>query len=384
MLKSLFLSLAIALEARALILIPELTGPHKVGSTVLELVDYGRLDRFAPTPQPRDLVVSLFYPTNLDKDCVLAPQFPKLTAAGIAAMFNTSTAAVEDITTRSCLHAPLSRPDLPLLLVGPGLGNSRLFYSDMAEELASYGWNVVTVDHPYDSIIVEFPDGRVVVPEDSPVATNASLEEFLDLRVEDLSFVLDALANSSITSQIPGLGGASCPRTHAREIETSKPKLRTNGVGCFGHSFGGASSLQLIHDDERCVVGANFDGAVFGSVIPEGIDKPFLFLGRPDHNRNIDDTWAAAWPNLRGFKREYTVNGTTHADFTDLPLFRDLLGDQFPESLGQTLGNITGARILDVQTAFVGALFDRFLKGKGGELLDDKKLTKWPEVALVK
>ncbi|KAI3325994.1 Alpha/Beta hydrolase protein [Xylariaceae sp. AK1471] len=375
MLLSFFLSMAFALEARALALVPELTGPHKVGTTVLELVDSSRLDPFAPTPQPRDLVVSLFYPTKSHpkhtRNCTLAPQFPKVTAARIDAMFNATSSLAESIITRSCTDSPLSWPDLPLILLGPGLGTSRLFYSDMAEDLASHGWNVVTVDHTYDSCIVEFPDGRVVYPSDSPVAANATLEQYLDIRVKDLKFVLDSLANSSVTSRIPGLGRASSG-------------LKTKKVGCFGHSFGGASSLQLIHDDKRCVVGANLDGGLFGSVIQEGTDVPFLFFGRPDHNRHTDDTWAAAWTNLRGFKREYIVNGTTHGDFSDLPIYRDLLGDQFPEALAQSLGNITGARILDIETTFVGALFDRFLKGHGGELLDGKGMKNWPEVTLVK
>ncbi|KAI0509409.1 platelet-activating factor acetylhydrolase [Xylaria bambusicola] len=373
----------VAEEAKAKLLVPALTGPHKVGTTVLELVDYSRQDPFAPTPGPRDLVVSLFYPTDKNvKNCKLAPQFPPATAAALDVQINNPGAA-EMITTRSCLNSPMARPDLPLLLLGPGLGTTRLFHSDMAGEIASHGWNVVTVDHPYDSLIVEYPDGRVVFPADSPTANgtvdDALLLQFLDARVKDMQFVLNSLSNSSVTSQIPGLGyQSSSSRSNNHSVR--KSKLRTDKVGVFGHSFGGAAALQLLKDDKRFHVGADLDGGVYGTVVKEGTDSPFLFIRAPGHTHITDPSWADAWPNLRGFKREYSVNGTVHGSFTDLPIFRDLVG---PEGLGDyadQTGTIGGSRLLKIETALLGALFDRFLKGHGGELLDGKGLSCYPEV----
>ncbi|KAI1200342.1 platelet-activating factor acetylhydrolase [Nemania serpens] len=384
MLQSALLSLALALGANARVLVPELTGPHKVGTTVLELIDRSRQDPFIPTPQSRDLVVSLFYPTygrpEDARNCTLAPQFPPATAAALDVFINNPGLA-ETIVTRSCVGRPLSRPDLPLLLVSPGLGNSRLFYSDLAAEMASQGWNVVTVDHPYDSSVVEYPDGRVVFPEDSPTAPNATLEEYLDARVKDMIFVLDSLADPSITSRIPGLGAPSTyPGINSRNAP--KRKLRTDKVGAFGHSFGGATSLQLLRDDKRFHVGSDLDGGVYGDVVQKGTDSPFLYLRAQNHTHVSDPTWAEAWPNLRGFKREYSIHAAAHATFTDLNVFADLVGDQALGEYGEALGNVTGTRMFAIETAFLGALFDRFLKGHGGELLDGKGMKHWPEVTL--
>ncbi|KAI1420560.1 platelet-activating factor acetylhydrolase [Xylaria sp. FL1777] len=382
MLQSVLVSLAFVLEARVKILVPQLTGPYNVGTTVLELVDYSRQDPFAPTPQPRDLVVSLFYPTESHskrvKNCTLAPQFPPATAAALDTLLNT-TGLAETITTRSCLDSPLSRPDLPLLFLDPGLGNPRLVYSDMAEQIASQGWNVVTVDHPYDSFIVEYPDGRTVFSEDPTTANitdDAYLLKYLDARVKDIRFILDSLTNSSATSQIPGLAYRSSPKP------PFKSKLRTDKVGVFGHSFGGAAALQLLKDDKRFHVGADLDGAVYGTVVQEGTDSPFLYLRAPNHTHITDPTWAEAWPNLRGFKREYSINGTEHSSFTDIPIFREVIGDQALGDFAGEAGTIKGARIFAIETAFLGALFDRFLKGHGGGLLDGKGLDCWPEVTL--
>ncbi|KAI1331861.1 platelet-activating factor acetylhydrolase [Xylariaceae sp. FL0255] len=363
--------LPLASAIGSMILVPDITGPYKVGTTVLELIDFSRQDPYAPTSQPRSLVVSLFYPTH---DCVasngdykLAPQFPPQTAKILDKTYNAPGVA-ENIFTRSYLNAPLAQPELPFLLYGPGLGTPRLFYSDFAADLASYGWNVITVDHPYDSPFVEYPDGRLVLASESPNVDNATMEDLLYTRVADISFVLDSMANSTIVSSIPGLN--------------STTKLQTHSAGVFGHSFGGATALQVMSNDTRFKAGADLDGAIYGSVVEGGTDRPFLMFGRPDHNETTDPTWAAVWPNIRGLKRLYAVNGTGHYSYSDLPGFRDILGRFFPPSLEKNLGSMNGSRIMDIERAFLEALFSRYLKGSGGELLDGKGLEMWPEVTL--
>ncbi|KAI1130664.1 hypothetical protein F5Y10DRAFT_235302 [Nemania abortiva] len=371
--KSIFCFFALALRASAASLapLPELKGPYKVGTSALELVDFSRTDPFAPTVQPRKLAISLFYPTDgeagLHEDCTQALQFPPLTAAYIDGVYNDTNASAERILTQSCLDAPLSHPELPLLLFGPGLGNSRTFYSAELEEIASHGWNIVSVDHPYDAGIVEYPDGRAVYAKDS-IVVNGTADLYLSVRVADMSFVLDALSSPSTVSQIAGLSGTTT-------------KLHTDKVGVFGHSFGGATALQLLLNDTRFAVGANFDGILFGSVIEAGTDSPFVLFGT--NPRMEDDTWTTAWANLRGFKRQYGVAETEHGAFTDFPIIRDVLGADSPPLLDTGLGTIAGERIIDIETAYMNALFGRFLKGEEGALLDGEGAQDWPEVSLI-
>ncbi|KAI0533519.1 hypothetical protein GGR58DRAFT_516842 [Xylaria digitata] len=348
-------SLILALQASAasVVPLPKLKGPYKVGTSVLELIDSSRTDPFAPTIQPRDLVISLFYPTESKAECNLALQFPPLTAAYIDEVYNDTKASAERILTQSCLDSPLSHPELPLLLFGPGLGNYRTYYSAELEEIASHGWNIVSVDHPYDARVVEWPNGHAVYAKDSAI-TNATSGMYLDVRVADMKFVLDALSDHSTVSRIPG--------------PNATVSLPTDKVGAFGHSFGDATSLQLLLNDTRFAVGANHDGILFGSVIEEGTDSPFILFGTSP--RMEDDTWTAAWENLRGFKRQYGVNNTEHGAFTDFPIIRDVLGEDSPPLLDNGLGTIAGQRIIDIEFAYMNALFGRFLKGEGGELLD--------------
>src|SRR5207249_12323590 len=55
-------------------------------------------------------------------------------------------------------------------------------------------------------------------------------------------------------------------------------RLDMSRVGVFGHSLGGATAAQFCHDDSRCKAGIDVDGAPLGSVIRDGIPRPFMFL----------------------------------------------------------------------------------------------------------
>ena len=46
-------------------------------------------------------------------------------------------------------------------------------------------------------------------------------------------------------------------------------------VGVFGHSLGGATAAQLMHDDRRVRAGIDLDGTLYGPVTTAGLDRPF-------------------------------------------------------------------------------------------------------------
>ena len=70
-------------------------------------------------------------------------------------------------------------------------------------------------------------------------------------------------------------------------------RLDMQRVGVFGHSLGGATSLQFCHDDARCKAGIDLDGAPLGRVITEGLTQPFMFL-LSDHRNESDAEKVAA------------------------------------------------------------------------------------------
>jgi hypothetical protein len=84
----------------------------------------------------------------------------------------------------------------PVILFSPALGTSRLLYSALLQWIASAGFTVIALDHPYDADIVEFPDGALITSAN--ITTDAQLAVALKSRVQDSSFVLDQLSLGSI------------------------------------------------------------------------------------------------------------------------------------------------------------------------------------------
>lgn len=256
--------------------------------------------------------------------------------------------------------------EYPLVLFSSGLGNLRLFYSAMAQQIASQGYVVVTIDHTYDAGIVVFPDNTTVLAAN--ITSDEQIVEDLEVRVKDVSFVLDQLSGGLI---VPGLeNGCS---------------IDTKRVGIFGHSLGGATAASAILADSRLAGGMNLDGTLFGPLSSPSpsvsINKPFVIFAHEGKNTTTDVSWAAFWPKLTGFKRLLELKGSAHGTFTDLPDVVDVLGlsSILPPEVAELLGTIDGTRAMAVIGAYVGTFFDFVLKGKKIGLLD-RPSKEWPEV----
>ncbi|CAK7213842.1 hypothetical protein SEUCBS140593_001982 [Sporothrix eucalyptigena] len=308
-------------------------------------------------------MVSVFYPTANESvhsgKYSRAPYFPSaLTAAAFSSYLGNSS-DVLNITTRAYEGTPFADSvpigqlkdapaGAPVLLFSHGLGASRFLYSTQLADLASQGWVVVAPDHPYDALITEFDDGTVVRMPDSVLDNFPSqMPVLVDTRVRDLEFIATAIRNSTVLAQ---LGHTS---------------LNTSSIGVLGHSLGGNTAAQSVSNSSFFSCGANFDGGIFGPVATVGLDKPFLEVGAANHNQTTDATFSNFWGHLRGFRREYTVNGTVHPSFMDLPVLLSVLGDAVPASLRNESGTIPAARLLQIETKLIDAFFQCCLLGSG-------------------
>lgn len=186
--------------------------------------------------------------------------------------------------------------------------------------------------------------------------------------MEDISFVLDQLSQPSISSRLlPGLD---------RTIDICK-------VGVFGHSLGGATAAQVLLSDPRFMGGINLDGTFFGSVINTGFAKPFAIFAHEGKNLTTDATWTTLWPHLKGYKREFLLNGSTHGTFTDLPQVADLIGlrAKYPQEVAELLGSTLGNRASEIIGTYVSSFFDLILKGRESSLLNQPSKD-FPEIAI--
>jgi pimeloyl-ACP methyl ester carboxylesterase len=330
--------------------------------TTASLTDPDRLDPFAKDGRLRSIMVSAFSPVPNCRKKKIEPYMPPATAAFQGEKFaayglpNGSFPSFELETCDSSLsrHRGRSQP-FPLVLFSGALGTSRMLYGSMLQSIAAAGYLVVSVDHPYDADIVEFPNGTVITGLD--LETDADIELTLTTRVEDMAFMYKQSANTSV---INGLflshGPADCKRETA----------------LIGHSLGGATAAAAMLQMPSIRGGLNIDGTMFGPVLEKGIDRPFMLIGHENKTQETDPSWKSVWPHLTAWKKEFEVKGAAHYGFSDLPLITSVLGlqDMLPVEVEGVLGMIEGHRMMNITVAYVTAFLDMLLKSGSGKLLN--------------
>jgi len=339
--------------------LPHPRGPLPVAATALHLVDRSRLDPWVPKPGHRELMVSMFYPTY----STTGPRAKYMTAAESEAIIDAQRQGGEipdDIpgTILSTVDSHVVRDTFPLprlggrplIVLSPGFSMSRSSLTGLASHLASRGYVVAAIDHAHESLGIEMPDERLVT------CAACDTENFANVppgRSEDVSFVLDRLFS---------------PRSawsHSWMIDRDR-------IGVAGHSIGGNSAASVLQEDPRVDAGVNLDGTFFDR-LDGAIDRPFMMIGtRQLHTPGGGDpSWPRAWRKLRGPRYWFTVRGSNHGSFTDFPVLT--------EQAGVEPGALPGQRSMRLTRAYVGAFFDRHLRGLDRPVLDDESPA-WPEV----
>ncbi|MEV7531685.1 alpha/beta hydrolase family protein [Streptomyces hydrogenans] len=326
--------------------LPVPTGPHPVGSTVLPLVDRSRTDPWVPTADGRRLMVTLHYPAARPGGGARAPYATREEARRLAEGLGVGAAMPADVLAATRTH---SRSDVrpapgrrPLVLLSPGFSVSRWTLTHLAEELASRGYVVASVDHAYESYGITLPGGETL-----GCVACAALDEqgvpgsvVTSTRAADMRFVLDRLT------------GPAPAWRHARVIDARR-------IGMAGHSIGGASAATTMAADRRVDAGVNMDGAFWADLPAEGLrGRPFLMLGTHDEVHlpgGLDTTWDRIWPALDGWKRWLTVAGARHSTFSDFPLAE--------RHFGLPAADLAPERAVHLTRAYVAAFFDRHLRG---------------------
>ncbi|GHF83677.1 lipase [Kitasatospora xanthocidica] len=383
-------------QARAWL--PEPTGPYPIGTTALHLTDLAREDPWQPG-QRRELMISLWYPTSrpagpADRAPYMEPAAGAHfdSAEGLARVnYGTESGRTDwsGIRTHARRDAPALPGRRPVVLYSPGLGDPRTWGTALVEDLASRGYVVVTVDHTWEASEVAFPDGKLaasVFPGmlgQPDLDIGAVLRKSLAARVDDTRFVLDQLAGLGTRKGLPGgLAGA----------------LDLDRIGMVGHSAGGFTALQTMHDDPRIAAGINLDGQLhfpgpdghtgvfLPSVAEEGLDRPFLLMGSGSDDSGSyrqQPGWNALWQHSTGWHADVTLTGSRHGSYTDAQTLLPQLARQgalTADRLRDDVGDIRPGRAEFATRSYVASFFDRWLRGHDDQLLDGPS-PRFPEMA---
>ncbi|MER6300454.1 esterase [Kitasatospora sp. NPDC001539] len=378
--------------------LPDPTGPYPIGTTSLKLTDPDREFPLKPG-KPRELMISFWYPTA--RPATGGDRAPFMAPAAAAHFGSAGSVGQTDygfepdrtdwagVRTHARTDAPaLPGGKRPVVLYSAGFGDPRTWGTALVEDLASRGYVVVTVDHTWDASEVEFPDGRLaasVFPEllaDPGLDMGATLRTALQTRVDDTRFVLDQLA------------GLRCDRRLPAGLADS---LDLDRIGMVGHSAGGSTALQTMHDDPRIAAGINMDGQLhfpgpdgrtgvhLTSVAQDGLNRPFLLMGTQNDDSGSyhqQPGWDALWQHSNGWHADVTLTGSRHASYTDAEsLFPQLArqGAISPEKLADDIGDVRPERAELATRSYVAAFFDRWLRGRDDHLLDGPS-ARFPEM----
>ncbi|WP_460524551.1 alpha/beta hydrolase family protein [Flindersiella endophytica] len=321
--------------------LPTPTGKYAVGTTVLEWTEPDRPETWTADPDDvRTLQAQLWYPAEASPDEAERAQYAGRSQA--EASFATGAFAeylglppflldgAVASRTNAVPGAPVAsgRERFPVVLFTPGMGAGRWTNTAWAEELASHGYVVAALDHPYDTAAVMFANGRTVPRAKHHIKNDADGyrlgEQLAAVKAADLSSALTRLGRLDRGEVKSVLAG----------------RLDTGRAAVVGMSAGVGGATQAARTDERFSAVVALDGFPYDAR-PGPYDQPMLAL---THEGALEDNprYGPAVKRVLGLSTATSyllvVPGTTHGTFTDAPLWwppvPSLVG-----SLGRTEGN---------------------------------------------
>jgi dienelactone hydrolase len=404
--------------APARLSLPAPAGPYQVGTVSLHLIDRSRRNPFAASPPHRELMISIWYPAREAARYPRAPYMLPGAAAHFGAkagqaqqLLDVPPAKVDWTTIRTSGHqgAPLARPGrpFPVVLYSPDVQDPRTLGTTLAQDLASRGYAVVTIDPTYDASEVEFPGGQIVngqLPQLMKLMQRHSKQDLKPLqqrvlawakkdmtaRVADTRFVLAQLAAIN-AGHNPDAAHRPLPRGLAGGMDL-------NRAGMFGESFGGMTAAQAMYENPQIKAGADLDGNDAGpdvrnntgnlaTVLRHGLNQPFMIMANPGSDHNTVPAWRPFWEHSTGWHLDLTLQGAggDHAYSDAAPLIPQIarqLG--LPHSfITRDIGTIDPARTVPAEEAYLSAFFDRWLRGRDNHLLDHPS-RRYPEFTFVR
>lgn len=367
--------------------LPLPSGPHAVGTLTYHWVDAARAEVFTADAQDRrELMVQIWYPAEKVSGARGTPYIedpralrPLLDMMGLPGFVFDHLQYVE---THAVASAPaVETGSYPVLVFSAGRGGFRQEGTHLFEELASHGYVVASIDSPYASSGVIFPDGRMVPLHERllPGPTGgipADLEFFNEVAIpylaQDVLFTLDQLAAVNQNDPNGILTG----------------RLDMDRAGMLGVSLGGLVGAEASSLDSRLKALISMDVHMPPHVVQSGLTQPVMFIGREAHwmerekwpQAYIDEletSVRSVYDRLPGDGYLVLVEGMFHTNHSDAPLYSPLM-----RWVGVT-GPIDARRSTVILDEYTLAFFDKHLKGEPAALLDGPSPA-FPEVRIQK
>lgn len=329
------------------------TGPYSIKQVSAILVDENREETFETDGSFREVPVYFYYP---------------------------------DVTEEEV-------KEFPLVIFSHGAFGYYQSNTSTYMELASHGYVVISLDHPYHSFFTKDTSGKTIIVNPQFMQEVMYINEigtpeqeiielshgWLDIRTGDMNFVLDSVkaAKEPIAEGLHATELPSCwfvsNEDSVEEILAVLAMTDTEHIGLMGHSMGGAASVTVGRSREDIDAVIDLDGTMLGEQFSyingvydfyeEAYPVPLLAVSNEAHyfeGRELADWYVNSWVLANAKDAKYTYfKGSGHMNFTDLPLFSPPLANL----LG--VGEVNPEECVVKMNQLILDYYNCYLKGMG-------------------
>ncbi len=333
------------------LLIPE--GPYSVGHILMDFEDSNRNEPATiDSTDLRKIPVQIWYPSIIGESDNVAQYRPRIES--FRSQWGDSVDYIKSVRTSYYEGSKVSiEKPFGIFLFSHGWGARSSSHSTFLSNLASYGYIVVGINHPYMGRVA-LSNGLVTKPNDNQFENQAVANKFY---AEDVIFVLNQLSLLNEEENDNIFNGA----------------LDINQVIAGGHSSGFPAVSYAAVIDKRIKGLISFDSGVPKIVRNKGLDIPILlfraesdsytdlfFRGKKVHPRGtIYDV--DFFRMHRGDFYDLVISETTHSTIYDEYLFSEVKEEKELSKRNHRL-------IMKWTVAF----HEKILKNQQSELLENK------------
>ena len=264
---------------------------------------------------------------------------------------------------------PVEDGNYPLIVFSHGAFGIMDSNASTCQELASHGYVVASIGHPYHSLFLKDANNKITFVDQNFMndvyadngATDAESEKriyeksqkWMELRSADENFVLEQIISMTSSPE-----------------QAPFDRITTDKIGLFGHSLGGATSVEVARmraDIDAVIV---LEGTMLGEYTgfengtetfdPTPFPVPVLDVYSRDiyeKARLYGDSYVNFYLGSKANDYQYKIfENAGHLNFTDLPLFSPVLA----KKLG--VGSVDPKECIEQMNQMVLEYFNLYLK----------------------
>ncbi len=338
---------------------PEPMGPYKVGTANMTYESETRRELYGKTYNtPRKFVVQYYYPA----DRIGTRQAPLIengdvVEAGMSETYGIPKpflAYLSQLKSSAWYDTGVSenKRQYPIVVLSHGWKGFKNIHTNLAEELASNGYIVASIDHTYGSVATVFQDGSSAKLNPAALPNRSESDDYLMYAGVLLETCKgDILETLDIIEEMNQIGSGSI----------LSGRINLDKISALGHSTGGGAAVKASIEDERIKAVIGMDAwvePIEPNLILSGMKVPYLHMGSEEWIGGLN---ASNLHMLLASSSEdrwlITINRSLHTDFTLLSYLSPLSG-----YLGFT--GMGGDQSIEIQRELICSFMAYYVDGK--------------------